>query len=152
MRRNDALQPFQGNVGVRLRASARKFLKALQAIFARRTLLISDEISMVGAQKFAAMSLREGEARENDTPFGNIGVILLLDFVQIQPVGQKALIAPISSESSMVSAKLGVAVRRIFDTFRDFVKSRVIYRTGAPCPFKESTRRQIDCAVTLEDY
>ena len=41
----------------------------------------------------------------------------------------------------------------MFDTFRECAKFRVIYRKGAPCPFKkESTRRLPDVVVTLQDY
>ena len=127
-------------------------LKYLQAQFAKCRLLITDEISMVGAQQFAAMSIRAGEAKENELHFGNVGVIICGDFAQLRPIGQKTLIAPISAESSRVAAKLGNAGRRVFDTFTECAKFRVIYRHGAPCPFKESTRRLRDCAVTLEDY
>ena len=108
-----------------------EFLKALQKQFAHCRLLIADEISMVGAQQFAAMSIRACEAKGVDTLFGNIGVIICGDFAQLRPIGQQTLIAPISSESSRAAAKLGNAGRRIFDTFRECAKFRVIYRQGS---------------------
>ena len=40
-------------------------LRALQRQFARCVLLITDEISMVGAQRFAAVSIRPGDAKRN---------------------------------------------------------------------------------------
>ena len=129
-----------------------EFLRAPQEQFAHCRLLIADEISMVGAQQFAAMSFRACEAKGTDTQFGNIGVVICGDFAQLRPIGQQTLIAPISSESSRAAAKLGNAGRRIFDTFRECVKFRVIYRQGAPCPFKSSTRRLRDFAMTLDDY
>ena len=99
---------------------------------------------MVGAQQFAAMSIRAGEAKENELHFGNVGCAICGDFAQLRPIGQKTLIAPISAESSRVAAKLGNAGRRVFDAFSECAKFRVIYRQGAPCPFK-SLRG--DCAT-----
>ena len=66
--------------------------------------------------------------------------------------GGKTLIAPISSESSRVAVELGNSGRGIFDAFRECAEFRFIYTQGAPCPFKESTRRLRDFAMTLEDY
>ena len=107
---------------------------------------------MVGANQFSAMSIRAGGEEDNAPHSGNIGVIICGGFAQMRPIGRKTLIAPISAERSPVAAKLGNAGRRIFDAFSVCAKFRVIYRQVAPCPFKASTRRLLDCAVTLSDY
>ena len=127
-------------------------LRALQRQFARCVLLITDEISMVGAQQFAATSIRSGEAKSNEDVFGGMGVLLCGDFAQLRPIGQRTLLAPASSEGSRISAKLSNAGRRIFETFTECARLRVIYRQGQPCPFKESTRRLRDAAMTIADY
>ena len=94
---------------------------------------------------------RGGSKGGGELHFGNIGVVICGEFAHLRPV-EKNLIAPISAESSRVAAKLGNDGRGIFDTFIECAKFRVIYRQGAPCPFKESARRLRDCAMTLADY
>ena len=55
------------------------------------------------------------------------------------------------AEIPLVAAILGNAVLRIPDSFPGCAKFRATYRRGAPCPFKESTRRLRDFAMTLRD-
>ena len=69
-------------------------LRYLHRLFARCA-LITDEISMVGAQKFADMSIRSGEAKSSPDIFGGMGVLLCGDSAQLRPIGQRTLLAPI---------------------------------------------------------
>ena len=106
---------------------------------------------MVGAQKFAAVSIRPAEAKSNLEIFGGMGVALFGDIAQLRPIGQKTLLAPMSSGGSRISDKLSNSGGRILDTFNECARLRVIYRQGEPCPFKESTRRLCDPALTIAD-
>ena len=60
--------------------------RSLQRLFARRMLLITDEIRMVGSQRFAAVSIRPGEAKINPDICGGMGVVLCGGFSQIRPL------------------------------------------------------------------
>ena len=121
-------------------------------LFARCALNITDEMSMVGAQKFAAVSIRPAEAKSNLEIFGGMGVALFGDIAQLRPIGQKTLLAPMSSGGSRISDKLSNSGGRILDTFNECARLRVIYRQGEPCPFKESTRRLRDSAMAIAGY
>ena len=107
---------------------------------------------MVGAHQFAASSIRAGEAKGYLDIFGGMGAVLCSDFAQLRPIGQKTLLAPLSAGGSRISAKISNDGRRIFDTFSGCVRLRVIYRQGDPRPFKDSTRRMRDSAMTIADY
>ena len=91
-------------------------IRSLHRLSPRCALLVTDEISMVGAQKSAAASIRSGEAKRNVDIFGGTGAVLCGDFAQLRPIGQKTLPAPMSSGGSRIAAKLSNYGRRIFDT------------------------------------
>ena len=75
-------------------------MRSLHRLFPRCALLITDEISMVGAQKFAAASIRSWESKINLDIFGGMGAALCGDFAQIRPIGRETLMAPMSAGGS----------------------------------------------------
>jgi hypothetical protein len=59
------------------------------------TYLIVDEVSMLGQNMMAWVDKRLRQAKTHlDIPFGGISVILISDFAQLPPVGDRPLFAP----------------------------------------------------------
>ena len=106
---------------------------SLKRLFPRCVLLTTDEISMLGAQQFAAAGMRSGAAKSDPDIFGGMGVALFGDSGKLRPVGQKTLLAPMAAEGERFGAKLSNDGVRIFDTPNECARLRVIYRQGAPC-------------------
>ncbi|MGI4847167.1 MAG: AAA family ATPase [Janthinobacterium lividum] len=70
------------------------------------TLLIIDEISMVGARFFHEISGMLGVAKEmtdGDSIFGGIGLILTGDFLQLEPIMDASLMTPSAVEKGLLS-------------------------------------------------
>lgn len=62
--------------------------KYLQTRFAKLTVLIVDEISMVSPEMFTAMDKILRAFKENDIPFGGVQTILSGDFFQLPPISR----------------------------------------------------------------
>ena len=128
------------------------FLADLQRQLSQCRLLIVDEISMVWSQQLAAVSVRLQQATGLEPAFGACGVVFSGDFAHLPPIGKKSLIHDGAPERCSAASRLGHAGRRFFKKITACVRLRVVYRQGEPCPFKESTLRLRDCAMTLADY
>ncbi|CAK0879229.1 unnamed protein product [Prorocentrum cordatum] len=141
-------------------------IDALVDKLALARLLIIDEISMVGSEKFFQVSdrldlvtrvLRErrrraaGASNGDGAPqahgFGALGVLLVGDFGQVPPIGDASLLLSAKGQSRRAAAG-----QRLFRSFTDVVRLRRIYRQKGPSPYKDSTLRLRDGAMTLHDY
>ena len=133
-------------------------------------LLIIDEISMVGSEQFFAVSDRlelvartlwrrrnshlprmpSGKLEGEPTTFGGfggIGVVVVGDFAQIPPIGDASLIAPAKGQSQRAAAG-----QRLFQSFKDVIRLRRVYRQKGASHYKESTLRLRDAAMSLQDH
>ena len=130
-------------------------------------LLVIDEISTCGAcaleivnrrmKQLTCMYWRKVLNRsppEELPPFGGIGVILMGDFAQLPPVLSSSLMGgmPIVEPKGDGGRMMAIAGRQTFNTFEDVIRFRRIYRQKGVDPFKESTMRLRDSAITLDDY
>lgn len=130
-------------------------------------LLVLDEVSTIGAASFEIMSRRLEQvgkvlwrercgtrAPPDLGGFGGIGVFLIGDFAQLPPVLSSSLL---SGSTLMESKKSGLrtlalAGRQTFEQFTTVIRLRRIHRILGADPFKESTMRLRDAAITVEDY
>jgi hypothetical protein len=81
-------------------------------------------------------------------------VLLMGDFAQIPPVLSTSLMAgmPLVERSGDSGRCLALAGRQTFNDFQDVVRLRRTHRQKGVCPFKESTMRLRDSALSLDDY
>ena len=68
-------------------------------------------------------------------------MLVVGDFGQAPPIGEPSLIGPKASPGC-----------RLFDRFSWCVRLRRVHRQSGVCPYKESTLRLRDGAMTLADY
>ena len=128
---------------------------------------VIDEISTVGASQFAIISKRLRQAgrvlyrerfqRDPPDEFGSwcgFGIMLMGDFAQLPPVLSSSLLdgSPLieSPKSSMRFEALHG--RQLFKSIRKILRLRRIHRQKGTDPFKESTMRLRDVAITQDDY
>ena len=130
-------------------------------------LLVIDEISTVGAAQFEIISRRldqvgkalwrerTGQAPPDDLQgFGGIAVVCMGDFAQLPPVLSTLLLArgPIKDATNSGLRTLALSGQRRFQSFVNVIRLRRIHRLKGADPYKESTMRLRDAAITLEDY
>ena len=130
-------------------------------------LLLVDEISTVGPAQFAIICKRlqqvarvlwrerfRTDPPEDLGPFGGVGVDLMGDFAQLPPVLARSLLegAPLLEGARANNRLLGLSGRRVFAGFTSVVRLRRIHRQKGVDPFKESTMRLRDAAMTMADY
>ena len=132
-------------------------------------LLVIDEISTLGAASFELISRRleqvgkvlwlerfgRAQTMPNDLGgFGGIGVVLIGDFAQLPPVLSSSLLPGNSLQEGKNSGlrTLALAGRQTFDQFEDVLRLRRIHRILGQDPFKETTMRLRDAAITVEDH
>ena len=130
-------------------------------------LLLVDEISTVGAAQLEIMNRRlkqvarvvyrrrfRRDPPDDMDPFGGIGLVLMGDFAQLPPVLATCLIPGstlIEKPSSGLRA-LSLAGQKLFHSITEVLRLRRIHRQKGVDPFKESTMRLRDAAITVEDY
>eukprot|EP00660_Eupelagonema_oceanica_P007192 gene7192-15539_t len=133
-------------------------------------LLVIDEISMVGCCQFGGQSLRLEQAVRGHYKrqrrrrgaaaldalvaggFGGAGVVIVGDFGQAPPIGDASLLSPTPTEKKAAARRLGNLARRCFADFDACFRLRRVHRQGGVCPFKDSTLRLRDGAMTLADH
>ena len=91
-------------------------LQRLQLRFSGKQYLITDEMSMLGQRTLAWVDkrLRQATGKLNE-PLGGISVMLLGDFAQLPPVGDKAIYASPSQSSSLLTQH-GHSIYGLFQT------------------------------------
>ena len=91
-------------------------LQRLQLRFSGKQYLITDEMSMLGQRTLAWVDkrLRQATGKLNE-PLGGISVMLLGDFAQLPPVGDKAIYASPSQSSSLLTQH-GHSIYGLFET------------------------------------
>ena len=130
-------------------------------------LLVIDEISTVGAGQLEMISRRleqvakaKWQFRFNTKPpasfggFGGLGVLCMGDFAQLPPVLATSLLPGsrlLEPRASNLRA-LAMDGRIRFQKFSQVVRLRHIHRQKDADPYKESTIRLRDVAITEEDY
>ena len=98
---------------------------------------------------------RTGQAPPDDLQgFGGIGVVCMGDFAQLPPVLSTLLLTGASIKDSANSGlrTLALSGQRRFQSFVDVIRLRRIHRLKGADPYKDSTMRLRDAAITLEDY
>ena len=130
-------------------------------------LIVIDEISTCGAASLEVVSRRMQQVNRvlwrrrfrttppaNMGPFGGVGVVLMGDFAQIPPVLSTSLMAgmPLVESSGDSGRCLALAGRQTFNDFQDVIRLMRIHRQKGVGPFKESTMRFRDAAISLDDY
>ena len=130
-------------------------------------LLVIDEISTVGAAQFEIVSRRLDQVRkvlwrerfhtaapDDDVGFGGIGVVCMGDFAQLPPVLSTLLLmgSPIQDAKNSGLRTLALTGRQRFKEFKDVIRLRRIHRIQGADPYKETTMRLRDAAITFEDY
>ena len=142
-------------------------LDALVETLGRCELLLIDEISTVGAAQFEMICRRleqVGKAlwrkRSGTRPpedlggFGGIAVVCMGDFAQLPPVLATSLLPHAQVQEARASGLRGRAIqgRLLFQSFAQVIRLRRIHRQKGADPYKESTIRLRDAAITEEDY
>ena len=130
-------------------------------------LIVIDEISTVGAAQFEIISRRLEQVskslwreRFNVAPpddfggFGGIGIVCMGDFAQLPPVLSTLLLmgTPIQDAKKSGLRALALSGRKTFAEFRNVIRLRRIHRIQGADPYKESTMRLRDAAITIDDY
>ena len=130
-------------------------------------LIVIDEISTVGAGQFAIIAKRLRQAarvfyreRFNTAPpddlgsFGGFGIMLMGDFAQLPPVLSSSLLegSPLIESQKSNMRFEALHGRQLFKDFQQILRLRRIHRQKGADPFKESTMRLRDVAITQEDY
>jgi hypothetical protein len=130
-------------------------------------MLVLDEVSTIGAGSYEIISRRLEQvgkvlwrerygtrAPDDLGSFGGIGVVLIGDFAQLPPVLSSSLLAGSTLMESKRSGlrTMALAGRQTFQQFTTVIRLRRIHRLLGADPFKESTMRLRDGAITLEDY
>ena len=128
-------------------------------------LIVIDEISTCGAAALQVISRRmqqvaistwrhkfKCEPPADMGSFGGIGVLLMGDFAQIPPVLSTSLMAHMPNVGNSANRLLALAGRLTFNEFQDVIRLKRIHRQKGVCPFKESTMRLRDSALSLDDY
>lgn len=130
-------------------------------------LLVIDEISTVGAAQFAIISRRLDQVGkavwrerfhtvppDDDDGFGGIGVVCMGDFAQLPPVLSTLLLmgVPILDAKNSGLRTIALTGRQRFKEFKDVIRLRRIHRIQGADPYKETTMRLRDAAITLDDY
>ena len=131
-------------------------------------LLIIDEQSMLGAAAFyiihrrllqlvkrrmRRMRMSQQEVQAFDKPFGGIGVWLVGDFGQLQPVKATSLLAGSrivepAETGKRSKAMLGI---QLFNKFQSVVRLRRVHRQAEVDDYKPSTLRLRDAAILPSD-
>ena len=143
-------------------------LDSFVEIFQGVELLVIDEISMVGAYQLEMMHRRLqqvqkvvcrrrfGAAAEcRSANFGGIGVLKIGDFAQLPPIMATSLLCNAAVQEKSTAGIAGTRAKsgqRRFAQATHVVRLRRIHRQLGADPFKESTMRLRDAAMTLEDY
>jgi hypothetical protein len=131
-------------------------------------ILVIDEISTTGAAQFEIISRRleqvgkvlwrelHGQNLPSETldGFGGLGVLLIGDFAQLPPVLSSSLLPQAAIEERKTSGKRSLALdgRKSFGRFEKVIRLRRIHRLLGKDPFKDSTLRLRDAAVSINDY
>ena len=130
-------------------------------------LLVLDEVSTIGAASFQIICRRLEQVgkvlwreKYRTCPpddiggFGGIGVLLMGDFAQLPPVLASSLLSGATLMEGKKSRMRATALagRQTFEQFQEVIRLRVIHRILGADPFKESTMRLRDAAITVEDY
>ena len=130
-------------------------------------LIVIDEISTVGASQFAIIAKRLSQAarvlyreRFQQHPpddlgsFGGFGIMLMGDFAQLPPVLASSLLdgSPLIDSPKSNMRFEALHGRQLFKDFCQILRLRMIHRQKGADPFKESTMRLRDVAITRDDY
>ena len=130
-------------------------------------LIVIDEISTVGASQFSIIAKRcqqvgrvlwrerfLREPPEDLGTFGGFGILLMGDFAQLPPVLSSTLLDGVVLQENTKSNLrfLALTGRRTFGQFEKMLRLRRIHRHKGADPYKESTMRLRDAAMTKEDH
>ena len=137
------------------------------ATFQDVELVVIDEISMVSAyqlemihrrlqqlRKAVCRSLRREDWATCDASYGGVGMLKIGDFAQLAPVMSTSLLPGAKVQESSGSPNHGRACcgQRRFKEPTHVLRLRRIHRQLGADPYKESTMRLRDAAMTLEDH
>ena len=95
---------FNFNYGAGFMSLTDKMRDEKRNLFKNLKLLIIDEISLVDADMLYKIDLRLREIKQLDVPFGNVGIFVLGDLMQLRPVsGRYIFSSPRSSQFELTS-------------------------------------------------
>jgi len=96
-------------------------------------LVILDEASMIGLNLIGFVDLRLRAIFQGDLPFGNVSVLLMGDFLQLPPVGDRPLFKKNHEAFGLEAAGI-----RAYESFQDCIFLDEIIRQGSDqVKFKE---------------
>ena len=128
-------------------------LRDLQEDFYDCRLLVIDEKSMMGSEMLNIIDQRlrqiKGKPR---TPFGGISIIIMGDFAQLPPVGDRPLYAKSDTKSKLNKCQeMGAA---LYDLFTDVIIFNQIMRQQGDeeKEFRDVLGRLSDGTITLDDW
>ena len=96
------------NRGFQYRKPSTDVLNTMRTKYRHLTVLMVDEVSMVGNQMFNFMNLRLQDIKANNLPFGGLHVILIGDLFQLQPVMDQWIFRDLSSSYGPLASNLWV--------------------------------------------
>ena len=108
------------------------------------TIVIIDEVSMVGSDMLNYLYLRLQEIKGNRKPFGGVHVLLVGDLFQLRPVGDSWIFANSSGDYSPLAANLWQAYFKMFELTE-------IMRQKDDAPFAEILNRIREGRQTEKD-
>ena len=108
------------------------------------TVVIIDEVSMVGSDMLSYLYLRLQEVKGNRQPFGGIHVLLVGDLFQLRPVGDSWIFANRSGDYSPLAANLWQEFFKMFELTE-------IMRQKDDAPFAEILNRIREGRQTEKD-
>ena len=115
------------------------------AAWRRILLLCIDEISMVPADLFAGTEFRARQVKQQDTPWGNMTVLLTGDYLQLPPVAAVSLADPVDdphSETDCISSSNAI---RLLDASQ----GRRLWQQIGTCVLLEHSHR---ASGTLQEF
>ena len=132
--------------------------------FEKVELVVIDEISMVGAFQLEMIHRRLQQLRKHvrghhigevdEINYGGVGILKIGDFAQLPPILSTGLLKGSKVEESQNSPKRNKAIagQRRFHDATYVIRLRRIHRQVGADPFKETTMRLRDAAMTVEDH
>ena len=97
---------FGFNFGNEYMSLSDKLRDVKRTMFSNLSILIIDEISLVDADMLYKIDLRLKEVKQNDKPFGGVGLLCFGDLLQIKPVKGRIISQDIDHQKL---AKIGVS-------------------------------------------
>ena len=108
-------------------------LELLKKRIGDSSLLVVDEISMMGCKKLLRLDYQLQKLKNNNSPFGGLDVIVIGDYAQLPPVRQEPVMDTMVHSTKMYTehSELTLNIEALFGQFRKFELSTLMRSKGS---------------------